>query len=103
MPVTRHPPHGSVRALLTHTVLTLDVLPEIRVIEREANVGKRVLDLNFRQEFAELLQKLVPRPAASLTPPSKLPQPHALHFVSKSFQALLVARNRVVLEVSANH
>jgi hypothetical protein len=31
MPVARHPPHGSVRALLTHTVLTLDGL-------REANV-----------------------------------------------------------------
>src|ERR1039457_491576 len=25
MPVARHPPHRSVRALLTHTVLTLDV------------------------------------------------------------------------------
>jgi hypothetical protein len=32
MPVARHPPHRSVRALLTHTVLTSDVFP------REANV-----------------------------------------------------------------
>jgi hypothetical protein len=32
MPVARHPPHRSVRALLTHTVLTSDLFP------REANV-----------------------------------------------------------------
>src|ERR1700674_1197337 len=25
MPIARHPPHGPVRALLTHTVLTLDI------------------------------------------------------------------------------
>jgi len=37
-----------------------------------------------------------------LTPP-ELPQPHAQHFTSKSLQSLLVARYRLVLEISANH
>src|SRR6266567_2440900 len=31
MPVAQHPPHRSVLALLTHTVLTSDVKPELRV------------------------------------------------------------------------
>ena len=48
MPVSRHPPHRSVLALLTHTVLTLDVLPKVRVFERKTNIGIRVQDFDFR-------------------------------------------------------
>ena len=42
MRVAPHPPHRSVRALLTHTVLTLDVLP------RKTNLRVRMQDLDFR-------------------------------------------------------
>jgi len=48
MPVSRHPPHRSVLALLTHTVLSLDVLPKVRVFERKTNIGIRVQDFDFR-------------------------------------------------------
>ena len=48
MPVARHPPHRSVLALLTHTVLTLDVLPKVRVFERKTLIGIRVQDFDFR-------------------------------------------------------
>ena len=71
MPVARHPPHRSVRALLTHTVLTLDVLP------RKANVRIRMQNFDVRDEAPEFLPKFVPGPAGSLTPPPKLPPPHA--------------------------
>ncbi len=73
MPVTRHPPHRPVLALLTHTVPTLDVLPEFRVFERKANLGIRMQSLDFSEEMSEFLLKTRPRPAGSLTPPLKLP------------------------------
>ena len=97
MPVARHPPHRSVLALLTHTVLTWDVLP------RKANVRVRMQNLDVRDEAPEFHPKFVPGPAGSLTPPSKLPPPHAQHFVPERVQALLVARHRVISEISANH
>ncbi len=97
MPVARHPPHRSVRALLTHTVLTLDVCP------RKANVRIRMQDLDWREEVPELLPELVPGPAGSWTPPPKLPPPHAQHFVPERVQSLLVARYRVISEIPANH
>src|SRR6266496_4280897 len=62
-----------------------------------------MLDLDFRNQRSESLLKTLPRPAASLTPPAKLPPPHAQHFVPKRLQSLLVTRYRVVLEISANH
>src|ERR1022692_2490508 len=68
MPVARHPPHRSVRALLTHTVLTSDVLTQ--------SVPRiRMQDLDFRYEASKDLLKPFPRPAGSLTPPAKLPPP----------------------------
>src|SRR5437660_3118357 len=45
----------------------------------------------------------MPAPATTLTPPAKLPPPHAQHLPPKRFQALLVARYGMVLEISANH
>src|SRR6202023_3628874 len=95
MPVTRHPPHRSVRALLTHTVLTLD--------QRKAYFRIRMQDLDLRQQIAEFLPKAVPGPAGALTPPAKLPPPHAQHFVSERFQSILVSGYRVILEISPNH
>jgi len=50
-----------------------------------------------------VLPKFVPRPAGSLTPPAKLPPPHAQHFVPERLQSLLVARYGVILEIPANH
>jgi hypothetical protein len=92
-----------VLALLTHTVLALDVLPESRVVERNANFRVGVQDGGFRKLVAEPFLELFPRPAASLTPPPELPPPHAQHFSSKSFQSLLVARHPMVLKISTNH
>ncbi len=103
MAVTHHPPHRSVLALLTHTVLTSDEGPDGWVFERETNLRVRVQSLDFRKLISELLHELVPCPAGSLTPPSKLPPPHAQHFVSKRLHSLLVARDRMILEVSTNH
>src|SRR5450432_931173 len=60
-------------------------------------------DLDFRNQMSESLLKSLPRPAASLTPPAKLPPPHVQHFVPKRLQSLLVTRYRVVPEISANH
>src|SRR5579871_1960588 len=70
---------------------------------RKAHLGIWMQDLDFRNQMSESLLKTPPRPAASLTPPAKLPPPHVQHFVSKRLQSLLVARYRVVLEISANH
>src|SRR5450432_4398696 len=60
-------------------------------------------DLDFRYQMSESLLKSLPAPAASLTPPAKLPPPHVQHFVPKRLQSLLVTRHRMVLEISANH
>src|ERR1022692_1809616 len=40
MPVARHPPHRSVRALLTHTVLTSDVLTQS--VPPDTDAGSRL-------------------------------------------------------------
>lgn len=53
---------------------------------------------HFRQQVPEFLLELPPVPAASLTPPAKLPQPHAQHFVPECFQSILVTRYGVVIE-----
>ena len=77
MPVTQHPPHRSVLALLTHTVLASDESPDIWAVEREANFGVRMQGLDFWDLVSKRLHELVPPPAGPLTPPSKLPPPHA--------------------------
>src|SRR6266496_4280896 len=46
MPVTRHPPHGSVQAFLTHTVLTLDVLTQSAPPDTDA--GSRLPESEVR-------------------------------------------------------
>src|SRR2546428_6234335 len=66
-------------------------------------MGIRMQNLDFRYEVPKFLPKFVPGPAGSLTPPAKLPPPHAQHFVSERFQSPLVAGYCVILEISANH
>src|ERR1019366_9859948 len=44
---------------------------------RKAYLRIRMQDLNFRYQMSEFFLKSRPRPAASLTPPAKLPPPHA--------------------------
>src|ERR1035438_9081130 len=73
------------------------------MVPRKANVRIRVQSLDFRWQFREFLPKGFPRPAGSLTPPAKLPPPHAQHFVPERLQSLLVARYSMILEISANH
>ena len=90
-------------ALLTHTVLTLDVHPELRMGERKTHIRVRVLNFHLRQKIPEPLQKSFPRPAGALAPSPKAPQPHPQHLVSKRLHALLVARHCVVLGMSADH
>src|ERR1700692_2047163 len=63
MAVTGHPPHTSVRALLTHTVLTFDVW----MFGRKAHLRIRMLDLDFRDQVSEFLPKSFLAPAAALT------------------------------------
>src|SRR5258707_10738170 len=53
--------------------------------------------------MSEPLLKSLPAPAASLTPPAKLPPPQAQHFVPKRLPSVLVTRYRLVPEISANH
>src|ERR1019366_7225182 len=96
MPVTRHPPHRPVLALLTHTVLTSDAWRQTAQEAKDAEFPPR-------EGGTESLRKTLPRPTATLTPPSKLVQPHALHLVAERLQACLVVRYGVVLEISANH
>src|ERR1017187_466998 len=60
-------------------------------------------DLDFRYEASKDLLKPFPRPAGSLTPPAKLPPPHAQHFVPKRLHSSLVVRDRMVLVIAANH
>ena len=73
------------------------------MLRRKANLRVRVQDFDFRYQASECLLKFVPGPTGSLTPPAKLPPPHAQHFVSERFQSLLVTGYGVVLEISANH
>src|ERR1035437_3963300 len=70
---------------------------------RKAHLRIRMQDLDFRNQMSESLLKTPPTPAASLTPPAKLPPPHMQHFVPKRLHSLLVTRHRMVLEISANH
>ena len=62
-----------------------------------------MLDLDFRNQVFEFGLKTFPAPAIALTPPPKLPHPHAQHFVPKPLQPFLVARYRMISEISANH
>src|ERR1019366_7831076 len=96
MPVTRHPPHRPVLALLTHTVLTSDAWRQTAQEAKDAEFPPR-------EGGTESLRKTLPRPTATLTPPSKLVQPHALHLVAERLQACLVVRYGVVLKIPANH
>src|ERR1700739_4469641 len=73
------------------------------MLRRKANLRIRMQNLDFRQHAAEVLPKFVPGPAASLTPPAKLPPPHAQHFLPERLQSPLVARYRVIAEIPANH
>src|SRR6266536_2783268 len=52
MPVTRHPPHGSVQALLTHTVLTLDVLTQSAPPDTDAGSRLPESDVRVSPEIA---------------------------------------------------
>src|SRR5436305_928454 len=52
MPVTRHPPHRSVRALLTHTVLTSDVLTQRAPRDMGAESRLPVSDVRVSPESA---------------------------------------------------
>src|SRR3984957_13170040 len=70
---------------------------------RKAPLRVGMQDLDFRDQVSKFLLKSRPTPAASLTPPAKLPPPHAQHFVPKRLQSILVARYRMILEISANH
>jgi hypothetical protein len=69
----------------------------------KSNVRVRIQSLDFRDEAPELLPEFVPGPAGALTPPPKLPPPHAQHFVPERLQSLLVARYGVISERCANH
>src|ERR1035438_115035 len=60
-------------------------------------------DLDYWDLDSECLRKARSRPAGSLTPPAKCPPPHVQHLVSKRLQSILVARNCVVLVITANH
>src|SRR3984957_5133618 len=72
------------------------------MLGRKAHLRIRMLGLDFRDQVSKSLLKTLPAPAVSLTPPAKLPHPHAQHFMPKRLQSLLVSRYRMILEIPAN-
>src|SRR5271165_6842714 len=73
------------------------------MVPRKANVKDTDAVSRLPVAGSRVLPEFVPRPAGSLTPPAKLPPPHAQHFVPERFQSLLVAGYSMILEISANH
>src|SRR5487761_2539116 len=96
MPVTRHPPHRSVRALLTHTALIgiFGVKPIQRI---------RMNDSWFGQIPAYQSLDSLPRPPAALTAPPQRKQPVSRRLPPERIEPLQVSRNRVIVEVSSHH
>src|ERR1700730_10138612 len=70
---------------------------------RKPGLGPRVQDLDRRQQDAERLLKSLPGPTTPLTAPPKLPQPLVQYVFPERLHSLLVTRNRMILEIPANH
>jgi len=83
MPVTRHPPHRPVLALLTHTVPTSDG-------GGQTHLRVRVKHLHWGRKHREALQKTLPSPYGPLAATAKLPQPQSQYVVAKRSKALLL-------------
>src|ERR1019366_5316219 len=96
MPVTRHPPHRPVLALLTHTVLTSDIW-------RQTAHSATGVEPRPGESGTKSLQKTSPRPSALLAPPAYLAEPQTKHLTTEPLHSLLVVRYGVILEISANH
>jgi hypothetical protein len=96
MPVTRHPPHRSVRALLTHTALIgiFGVKPVQRI---------RVQDLWLGQIAVDQILEALPRPSAALTAPPQREQPVPRCFTPERVDPPQIPRHRVIVEISSHH
>src|ERR1700749_4691505 len=96
MPVTRHPPHRSVRALLTHTALILDVggkpLPGIWLRYRRR-----------RQKSVDQNPGSLPRPAPSLAAATEGKMPTPCNLLAEGREPRQVPRHPVVVEIPAHY
>src|SRR6266849_625962 len=69
----------------------------------EARGWVRVQDADLGEQGSESLKEAVPRPPASLATSTYLTEPEAKHRGPEGAQSLLVAGNRVILEISPHH
>src|SRR6266851_3578882 len=69
----------------------------------EARMWVRVQDADLGEQGSESLKEAVPRPPASLAASTNLTKPEAKHRGPECTQSLLVAGDRVVLEISPHH
>src|SRR4051812_5774968 len=95
MPLTRHPLHGSVRALLMHTALTSG---------DNAHSPKRIrmVDLNFWEPAVNKSLHSWPCQVTLLASPSKHMEPVTTDLVTKITQSAGVVWNSVITVVSTN-
>ena len=96
MPVTRHPPHRSVRALLTDTAL-------IGIFGVEPVQRMRMYDSWFGQIPSHQSLEALPRPSVALTAPPQRKQPVPRRFPPEPAEPPQIPRYRVIVEISSHH
>ncbi len=92
-PVTRHPPHRSLRAELPHKAPTIG-------IDVQALLGIRMVVSHRWTPFRSQTIHPLSSDPVSLTPSPKRFEPETIHVILESIEFPLVARYAVVLEVS---
>ncbi len=96
MPITEHPLHRSVRALLMHTAPTLG--DDAHSPER---IG--VMEFNLRKPKIDNLFHLFPWQLATVAPATQGPPPHLRDGKAEGTHGLLIVGNSVVSAMSLDH